>query len=68
VYKSNERKHILKFIFVFLVTEKLLSAGGDKTKEKLPNEETHNVLSSIEVCEIIFNEIIDFGLEKYEIM
>jgi hypothetical protein len=44
-----ERKQVLKFLFNF-DTEKLFAAGGsDKTKEKVPNEETHHVSSSTEV-------------------
>lgn len=56
--KLNLSKHIIKVSsHSKYFTEKLTSAGGDKTKERVPNEETHindpNNNSKTEVCALI---------------
>lgn len=57
-------KQVLKFLFNFIATEKLSAAKGDKTKEKVPNEESHHVSSSVEVWTWFLTwGFIDFGSE-----
>lgn len=55
----NGCKHILKFSFIFMDVEKLFGANSnDKTKEKVPNEEKHHVLSNFEVWVLFFMRLL----------